>query len=206
MSAGARAPRDPSQDHSSVPTWAAGPPSPPADDDGAAYVLVGVGPDAEPVLREWRAGLAPGTPVRLLRAADGGEAAGLLAAALTDARVGVRVRVAGPVGACLALRAAALAAGLEDDELYVAPAGAGPVEVACVHCGAVVTAGAAAGDAAAGDVLAGAMVGCPGCGYGLLVERHVSRRTGRFLGVRAAAVAPVAGPAVPGTAAAGAAP
>ncbi|MDT3444425.1 MULTISPECIES: dimethylamine monooxygenase subunit DmmA family protein [unclassified Pseudofrankia] len=136
---------------------------------------MGVGPGATDVLASWRDELTrrAGRPSPLVLCADDvGTACEQLAAALAEARVGVRVRVAGSVGSCLTLRATAIAAGLEDDELYVAPTGSGPVEVACVHCGGVASAEAAIGD----------VVGCPGCGRDLLVYYHVSRRLGRFLG------------------------
>jgi hypothetical protein len=143
-----------------------------------AYVLVGVGAAAEPVVVAWQAALArdaPGARVRSLSARSLPIAREWLAVVLANALVGVRVRAAGPAGVCLALRAEAITAGLEDDELYAAPAGDGPIEVACAHCGGAALAWAVIGDA----------VDCPGCGRGLVVVHHVSRRSGRFLGLLA---------------------
>ncbi|MBL7491473.1 hypothetical protein I6A60_07920 [Frankia sp. AgB1.9] len=166
--------------HTSLPPWARGPVSPAlptaAGAGGTCALLVGVGPESAQVLARWTAEpIGTRAAVRVLRAPDGNAARVLLAAALAEARVGVRVWVTGPVGACLTLRATAIAAGLEDDELVVVPVGRGPIDVACVHCGLV-----AAADAEIGDV-----VDCPGCGRPLVVFQHVSRRLGSFLGFQA---------------------
>ncbi|MFZ2240318.1 MAG: dimethylamine monooxygenase subunit DmmA family protein, partial [Gordonia amarae] len=70
------------------------------------------------------------------------------------------------------VRAHALRAGLEDDEIHVSATGSGPIKVFCSHCRATTTA-----DAGIDDV-----VPCAGCGRGLLVYYHVSRRKGSYLG------------------------
>lgn len=163
--------------HTSVPTWAvpavsAGAGSLPSDMSGASYLLVAVGHPAALVVRMWAADLA-GTPdVRIIEAADTPAAQEALEAALAEARVGVRVRLTGPTGSCLALRGTATRAGLQDDELYVAPTSIGPVELFCVHCGGVTPT-----DAGIGEV-----VPCAACERRLLIYHHVSRRSGRFLG------------------------
>lgn len=164
--------------HTSVPLWVvegAVEGAAPGDSTGTSYLLVGVGEAARPVLDGWVAALSTGAyaaDVRVLHA-DGTAAAGeALTEALGRARVGVRVRLAGPVSACLALRGAAVTAGLEDDELHVQPTGADALEVLCTHCREVT-----ATDAGIGDV-----VPCAGCGRSLVVYHHVSRRSGRFLG------------------------
>lgn len=163
--------------HTSVPAWAVpdgslGPGLTPVETAGASYLLVAVGEPAALVVRTWAAELA-GTPdVRIVEAADTAAAQEALGAALAEARVGVRVWLAGPTGACLVLRGTATRAGVEDDELYVAPTSAGPIELFCVHCAAVTTT-----DAGIGQV-----VPCAACDRSLLVYHHVSRRSGHFLG------------------------
>lgn len=162
--------------HTSVPSWAHEPVPSAVGVRGGSHLLVGVGTEAAAVLARWEAELGgDDAAVRTLLASDADTAREWLTAALARARVGVRLWLAGPVGACLTLRAAALAAGLEDDELFVASVGQGPIELACVHCG--VTAPVDAG--------IGATVDCPGCGRRLLVMEHVSRRLGSFLGLQA---------------------
>lgn len=163
--------------HTSVPAWAVPDHAPgegaaPPDMGGASYLLVAVGRPAALIVRMWAADLA-GTPdVRIVEADDTSAAQEALEAALAEARVGVRVRLAGPTGACLALRGTATRAGLQDDELYVAPTSTGPVELLCVHCGGVTPT-----DAGIGEV-----VPCAACARSLLIYHHVSRRSGRFLG------------------------
>ncbi|ADP84633.1 dimethylamine monooxygenase subunit DmmA family protein [Pseudofrankia inefficax] len=178
---GARPRVDPAElVHTSLPPWARGVVPSRATSatgaDGAAHLLVGVGSESAPVLARWAAELGAGrAAVRVLRAPDGSAARALLAVALARARVGVRVWVSGPVGACLTLRATALAAGLADDELVVVPVGNGPIDVACVHCGRATEVEAEIGDT----------IACAGCGRPLLVFEHVSRRLGSFLGFQA---------------------
>ena len=163
--------------HTSVPGWALPDGSPgqgrtPVETAGASYLLVAVGPPAALVVGMWAAELTDTPEVRIVEADDTHTAMEGLAAALAEARVGVRVRLAGPTGACLALRGTATQAGVEDDELYVAPTSPGPVELFCVHCRAVT-----ATDAGIGEV-----VPCTACDRSLSIYYHVSRRSGRFLG------------------------
>lgn len=95
-----------------------------------------------------------------------------LEAALSEARVGDRVRISGTVGDCLRLRGTAVSAGVMDDELEIAPTGYDEVGVNCVQCGHVTTAATATEQ----------VVPCQGCGRDLIVYYHVSRRTGLFMG------------------------
>lgn len=155
----------------SIPSWAFGVGEAALDATGAAYLFVGVGIDAESILQKWREDVADRV-VGFWIGEDVRSACAALAEALGRARVGVRVGVAGPAGACLALRAAALGGGLEDDEFVAVTAGAGPVEVFCTHCRVATSAPVDVGDT----------VVCGGCCRTLVVYHHVSRRSGRFMG------------------------
>jgi hypothetical protein len=168
--------------HTSVPLWAV--PSPErlagsattfADSTGTSYLLVGVGAAARPVLDAWASDLAAGAyaaDVLALHADEPAAAGEALGEALGRAQVGVRVRLAGPVSVCLALRGTAVSAGLEDDELHVRPTEADGLDVFCTHCRHVTTAAAAIGD----------VVACGGCDRDLVLYHHVSRRSGQVLG------------------------
>ncbi|QGF24052.1 dimethylamine monooxygenase subunit DmmA family protein [Raineyella fluvialis] len=165
--------------HTSVPTWVADAPGAVTPDrTGSTWILVGAGTDGVAQTERWRDALLAGgasvQDIRVLHAA-GGRTENLGAAlttALGQARVGVRVALAGPVGACLALRGVAVRAGTEDDELVVAPVGTGPLDIHCCHCLATTPAVAAIGD----------VVTCDSCGRRLVIYHHVSRRTGRLMG------------------------
>ncbi|UZF56480.1 hypothetical protein LH935_00230 [Gordonia polyisoprenivorans] len=172
---------------SSIPAWArpaaVGGVTPPTADltpDGASYLVIGIGEPAHAWATERVATLPSGRPSTLICVESPAEATDALRDALASATVGVRVQVAGPVGACLTVRAAAVTGGIEDDELVVEPVGAGPIDVFCSHCRTVTS------------VLAGIddVVDCTGCGRGLLVYYHVSRRRGAFLGFMADAETP----------------
>ncbi|MFT4395351.1 dimethylamine monooxygenase subunit DmmA family protein [Gordonia lacunae] len=175
---------------SSVPTWARpGDPSQMTSPmpTGSSYVLVGVGDVAETLVR-WESDLPPRATRRIHSDTD--SAATLLAGVLADAVVGVRVWITAEVGSALALRAVALGAGLEDDEIAVAPVNTGQgvvVQVFCAHCRAVTRTTAAVDD----------VVPCAGCRRDLLVYHHVSRRTGQYLGFMVDAE--TAQPLCPGT-------
>ncbi|MGV9826835.1 MULTISPECIES: dimethylamine monooxygenase subunit DmmA family protein [unclassified Gordonia (in: high G+C Gram-positive bacteria)] len=164
--------------YSSVPLWAR--PAATAstglpDATGTSYVLVGVGEsehsDAADIVRSWIDAL-PEDAERHVILADVAGAATELRSILTHATVGLRLLIAGPVGACLRLRAEAVRAGLEDDEIHVVPTSAGQIDVFCSHCRTVTTTPAAVDDT----------IECSGCGRTLLVYYHVSRRTGAYLG------------------------
>lgn len=164
----------PKLEHTSVPTWATTADravAPEPDPSGASYVLVGVGPQGSELVDAWAEDLQ-GQVTRMVVQEDTDAVAPQLTAALAEAKVGVRVRIAGPLRACLALRGLAVRAGVEDDELHVAPTGKDAIDVWCSHCSST-----SAVEAEIDDV-----VRCRGCGRSLLVYHHVSRRTGRFLG------------------------
>ncbi|AFR51283.1 dimethylamine monooxygenase subunit DmmA family protein [Gordonia sp. KTR9] len=160
---------------SSVPTWAR--PGDPSEETtpaptGSSYVLVGVG-DVVETLARWESALPPRATTRIH--ADADSAAAQLAGTLAEAVVGVRVWITADAGSALTLRAVALGAGLEDDEISVVPVTSAPevvVEVFCAHCRSVTRATASVDD----------VVPCAGCRRDLLVYHHVSRRTGHYLG------------------------
>ncbi|MFW0782927.1 dimethylamine monooxygenase subunit DmmA family protein [Gordonia sp. CPCC 206044] len=169
--------------YSSVPAWARTTVTPDVDGpdwSGRSYILVGVGPAANNVLRRWMDQLPHGKHCHALCCGRAAEACDALRAALADARVGVRVLVAAPVGEALALRATATTAGLADDEIHVETTGSGVVEVFCAHCRRVTSTSGTVDD----------VVDCVGCGRNLLVYHHVSRRSGRYLGFMVDAEAP----------------
>lgn len=157
----------------SIPAWALSPggdnEAPPSD--GAHHVVVGVGSGA-PLAERWAAALRAAPEVTVLATEAVEHAEARLADALRDARVGVRVAIAGPLGACLRLRATALEAGTEDDELHVRATETGAIEVFCAHC------------STATETTAGVdgVARCSGCGRDLVVYYHVSRRLGQYLG------------------------
>lgn len=169
----------------SIPGWAARPgedtAGPPVD--GVSYIVIGVGSGKE-LARRWATGL-PDTAVVTTDDTEAAEAG--LAEALGRARVGVRIALAGPVGACLRLRAASLQAGSEDDEIHVQATEAGAAEVCCAHC--------STGTSTAVGV--DGVVPCTGCGRDLLVYHHVSRRLGQYLGFQVDAETLPADPAAP---------
>ncbi|MFT4042601.1 MAG: dimethylamine monooxygenase subunit DmmA family protein [Gordonia sp. (in: high G+C Gram-positive bacteria)] len=165
--------------YSSVPAWAhpgAAGREPSAfaelaESDGVTYLFVVVGGAAAdaggPALT------IPGhVSSRLITGTDTDGVLAQLCDALDESVVGVRVVLIGPVGACLRLRAAAVNAGVEDDEITVMPRGSGPVDVFCAHCRCITPAVAAADD----------IVKCAGCERNLVVYYHVSRRMGSYLG------------------------
>ena len=140
---------------------------------GRSHLLVGVGRDAADAVADWSAQLvAQGLTVEEIVTETVAEADVQLRAAFDAATVGIRLMLAGPVGVCLALRATAVRAGLDDDELAVMPCGTGPIDVRCAHCGEVTSVIAAVDD----------VVECTTCARNLLVYYHVSRRTGHYLG------------------------
>ncbi|MXG89216.1 dimethylamine monooxygenase subunit DmmA family protein [Nocardioides flavescens] len=163
----------------SIPRWARDAHDPPRESTlpsgAASWLLVPVGEEAHHLALRWAEGLPADVPTELVAGTSADGVAPALDAALEAARVGVRVAVAGPVADCLALRGQLVSAGLEDDELLVAPTSAAGLEVFCVHCGATTRATAEVGD----------VVACDSCDRGLFVYHHVSRRDGRFLGFQA---------------------
>jgi hypothetical protein len=161
--------------HTSVPRWFTGAPEVLSGAPGVgatSYLLIGVGETAITLLRRWRHGLGTGVATEVVTHEDVGVVAAALAEALGRARVGLRLRLAGPSGACLSLRGMALQGGLEDDEITVVITGPGPIEVSCTHCLTVTSTSVGIGD----------VTRCVGCQRNLLVYHHVSRRSGRFMG------------------------
>lgn len=155
-----------------TPQSTATPEDPDPRSAGTSGVIVAVGAHAHGRVH----GMASSLPACVLICADDPDTgAQQLGTALDSATVGVRVHIYGPVGACLTLRAAAITAGLEDDEIIVEPLGSGPVDVFCAHCRTVSRVEASVDD----------IIDCSGCGRSLLVYYHLSRRTGAFLGFMA---------------------
>lgn len=162
-------------EYTSVPAWArarndSGTDLP--DGDGAAYIVAGIGAAGIGLAGRWRDAVGGSVPVTPVDADTAADALGALDSAIATSSVGVRLLVAGPAGDCLLVRAHALRAGLEDDEISVVSTGSGPITVFCSHCRATTTAAAGIDD----------VVPCAGCGRNLLVYHHVSRRTGAYLG------------------------
>ncbi|MET9385629.1 dimethylamine monooxygenase subunit DmmA family protein [Streptomyces sp. NPDC002928] len=166
----------------SVPAWCVTPTTPAVDTTGRHYTVVSVGPGASTVTEAWLAALAPlgAEAVRCIPADDGESAIRSLGPELARARVGWRLLIAGPADACLALRAAALSAGVEDDEMVIASTRTDGTTVYCAHCGTCTPSDASIDDT----------VTCAGCRRGLLVFPHVARRTGSYLGFMADAEVP----------------
>lgn len=163
----------------SLPTWAHAPCVEEPDLGGASFRLLGIGPASRPVLDGWETLVRaadrarPATrPVTRHELPDAAAACATLRAVLPTERVGVRVLVAGTVQDCLDVRAAAVVAGLADDELGFGVVEGAERTVWCVHCSATTTAAFSLED----------VVACTGCARSLLVHPHVSRRTGHLLG------------------------
>lgn len=156
----------------SLPRWAYEPRVEAVDLTGRAYtVLVVESPGAAGVADAWVVELH-GRPVTRHDCADDERAVAALTADLAGARVGHRVLVAGTARDCLAVRAAAVRAGLADDELVFGVVSADERSVWCVHCEATTSAVVALDE----------VVVCAGCARRLVVYPHVSRRTGHHLG------------------------
>ncbi|MDL9935358.1 dimethylamine monooxygenase subunit DmmA family protein [Gordonia sp. ABSL1-1] len=167
--------------YSSIPEWARpeamaaarGVPLTP-DPTGAAYVLVGIGESGRARVRAWSSTIGAAAAVTELVAHpdDIDSVAIELRKIVLDGVVGLRVMLTGPSGACLRLRATAIGAGVEDDELAVDPVDDGNIDVFCAHCRTINRLAARVDD----------VVTCAGCARNLVVYHHVSRRTGSYLG------------------------
>lgn len=158
----------------SVPDWARSARVEEVDRTGRTYTVLAIGSaDALRVTDSWVAELA-GTPAEIRRhnCPDARAAQVALADDLRSATVGHRVAIAGTVRDCLAVRAAAIAAGLADDELRFGVVSHTERSVWCVHC-RVTT---------ATTVDIGATLACRGCTRTLVVYPHISRRLGHHLG------------------------
>lgn len=161
--------------HTSVPRWFTGTPEALSGVPGTgarSYLLVGVGQTVSPFLRQWRYHLDMDVATEFLIHEDVDVVNTALAEALGRARVGLRLWLAGPSGACLSLRGTALRGGLEDDEISVTVTEPGAIEVSCVHCLAVTSTSAGVGD----------VTQCAGCQLNLVIYHHFSRLSGRFMG------------------------
>ena len=161
-------------EHTSVPRWPA--PVPSVDPAGRSVSLVGFGVSGRPIVETWLAA-APVRTVVWSCVADHADDATLelLAEQVRAARVGWRLMLAGPEADVLAARSVATGLGLLDGEIRAAVTSADRKRVYCPHCRAVTEA----------VVPIGAAVPCRGCGRGLHVYAHVSRRAGAYLGFMA---------------------
>jgi dimethylamine monooxygenase subunit C len=115
----------------------------------------------------------PGSELRFDRA----DAASLavLAGVLEEAAVGLHVVLAGPQLDIYAARAAALKAGMVQEELTLVETESGEKAVYCPHCRATTRTNAAVG----------ATVHCTGCQASLVIYHHFSRCSARYLGFAA---------------------
>lgn len=159
----------------SIPAWARGTASQPADMSAREVLILAIGADAQTQAGAWQQAFAesPDTARITVRMSDDLEPArGWLAGELARATVGWRLAVAGPAKACLTLRAQAFAAGVEDDEMRFASIGVDQRDVFCVHCRTTSSA----------SIALEGVVPCPGCDRSLFVHAHVSRMTGAHLG------------------------
>lgn len=168
----------PALELTSVPVWATGETRPGADLTGRSWTIIAFGAAGQQAAQRWCEEIASAGAefsVRLHEFPDGpadGPAGEALRADLATARVGWRLMMAGPAVSCLRLRAAAVAAGVADDEMTVASTDVTRRAVQCVHCRAVTVAAVELED----------VVVCSGCQRNLLVHYHVSRRQGAHLG------------------------
>ena len=160
--------------YTSVPGWARSAGIEAADRRGRSHTVLAIGGgEALGVADAWVADLADtGAQIRRHDCPDIDAARAALTDDLSAATVGHRVAVAGPVRDCLALRAAAIAAGLADGELRFGVVSVAERSVWCVHCRAVTET----------TVEIEATVPCGGCGRELVVYPHISRRMGHHLG------------------------
>jgi dimethylamine monooxygenase subunit C len=86
--------------------------------------------------------------------------------------VGFRLYAVGTEGFIWGAASAALAAGMERDEVFLFQAGSLRRRIYCTHC-KIIT-----------DDVTTSIVACTGCGVSLFVRDHFSRRIGAFMGVR----------------------
>ncbi|WP_138734550.1 dimethylamine monooxygenase subunit DmmA family protein [Modestobacter excelsi] len=156
----------------SVPVWPVAAPA--LDATGRAFLLVAVGPAAEPVVADWAAGAVDqGRPVQRMTV-DGrtdDRALADLVRRLDQLGVGARLAVCGPEADVLAVAAAARRVGLLPEEIATFAVDRGDLSVFCVHC--EVTSRMAAAP--------GAEVTCPGCRRRIEVHEHVSGHRGSYL-------------------------
>ncbi|NTY58607.1 dimethylamine monooxygenase subunit DmmA family protein [Mycolicibacterium sphagni] len=168
----------PDLDLTSLPAWAVEPVCPTADLTGRQYTVLAIGVEAEEIASRWTDEISAEHRVHLV--ADAAEACRALDADLADALVGWRLLLAGPAHACLRVRARAIELGAADDEITVASTEVATREIYCAHCRTTTIAPAGLTEE----------ISCPGCGRGLFVYYHVSRRLGAHLGFATKADAP----------------
>jgi hypothetical protein len=101
-----------------------------------------------------------------------------LCGALTQARMGLRLYVAGPEPLISRVVQSAMAHGIEHQSIITEHCGSTKRRVQCVHCKGFTD-----------DVITNPVT-CAHCGTLLLVRDHFSRRFGAFMGVRIDAEAP----------------
>ncbi len=158
-------------EHTSVPRWADVLPS--VDPTARAVALLGFGPSGTAVLPAWVAAVPADVAVWIRNADEADDAAlALLAEHIATARVGWRLVLAGPEIDVLAARAVAARHGVLDAEISTVVTEARHRRVFCPHCRTTTTTAQPVGGTAA----------CEGCGRGLFVYAHVSRRAGAYLG------------------------
>lgn len=165
----------PAIEFTSVPAWAVAPRRAEADSSGRSWTVIAFG-GGESIAAEWVGQIAdrhPGATPRVHLVSDDVAARRVLDADASTALVGWRLMIAGPADACLRLRAHAIGAGLEDDEITVATTDVSHRDVHCAHCRTVTRAA----------VNLEGLVDCHGCRRRLAVQPHVSRRIGAHLGV-----------------------
>lgn len=157
----------------SVPPWALTATTPTCDTSGRTFTIIVFGEAGRVVAAQWMTELGDRTDAATIHVvADGAAAREAFAADLATHRVGWRLLVAGPLVDVMDLRAAALDAGLADDEITIATTATDERTVLCSHCSSLVVARADIGD----------VITCRGCSRDLLVYHHVSRRRAAFLG------------------------
>lgn len=165
----------PAVESTSVPTWAVRPTRCDADVSGRSWTVIEFG-GGESIAAEWVEQITarhPGATPRVHLVSDDAAARRVLDADVSTALVGWRLMIAGPADACLRLRAHAIGAWLDDDEISVATTDVSYRDVHCGHCRAVTHE----------VVNLGGLIDCTGCGRLLAVQPHVSRRIGAHLGV-----------------------
>ncbi|MCB1483597.1 MAG: hypothetical protein KDJ17_01750 [Hyphomicrobiaceae bacterium] len=101
-----------------------------------------------------------------------------LAVTLSQARMGLRLYVAGPEPLIARAVQAAMDHGIEHQSIFTEHRGSTKRRVQCVHCKGIT------------DDVTTNPVKCAHCGTLLLVRDHFSRRLGAFMGVRIDAEAP----------------
>ena len=136
-------------------------------------MVLAFGPEAEQTAAGWRREITRRSmPLAVLDGADSASTLGRLTEVLRAAATGLRLMVAGPEQEVLAVQSAARAAGMIDAELTLHVTSSAYRRIYCVHCKTTSSARAAVDE----------VTSCAGCGRGLLIFAHLSRRSGSYLG------------------------